>query len=294
MAGYYDRRKSKAAIWCLRLSVLAIPYLVVAVFLHRSGNINSEQIFWLFAFGIAMLITSLLCGLWAAVGLWEKGYKGGSITVNGIMLATVLLAPFGYQLLLAFNNPSLSDLATDVTSPPVFLENTTAGNKQNEYGKFQARTIVTSYPELVSRHYALPATRVSQSVEALLKKWNWQIIASDNVPKKPQANDSELAGTDAEMKKSKKTKKKKLKKKNAAKKSNDKDKDIIFQAKVQSFVMKLKSDVVIRLMPDEGATLVDMRSSSHWGRHDFGSNAKNIKKFFIELDAILAGITVDN
>ena len=72
--------------------------------------------------------------------------------------------------------------------------------------------------------------------------------------------------------------------------SNGSLQDIIIEAQAKSFILKLKSDVVIRLIPDTDSTLVDMRSASHWGPHDFGINAKNINDFMTELDVVLAGV----
>lgn len=302
MAGYYNRRKSKAASWCLRFSVLAIPYFLLAVFFHRSGSIDSEQLFWLFAFGIAMLITSILCGIWAAVDLWEKGSKGGRMTVNGIILATLLLAPFGYQFVKALNNPELNDLATDVLNPPQFINTYIAGEKDNEYESQQARIIVSSYPDVVSRHYLLPTSRVSQVVEGTLKKLGWKVVASKNIPQKPTPQDSELVDEKAESKKETKKPAKKSKKKKSKKSKKvveveeviEEEKEIIFQTKIKSFIIKLESDVVIRLSPNGDETQVDLRASSQWGDHDFGNNAKYISKFFAALDVAMVGVTVEN
>lgn len=305
MAGYYNRRESKAAMWCLRISVLAIPYLLLAVFMHRSGSINSEQVFWLFAFGIAMLIASILCGVWAAVDLWEKGSKGGRMTVNGVLLATILLAPFAYQLVLALNNPTLNDIATDVLNPPQYLNIHTAGFKNNDYDKYEARLIIASYPDVINRHYFLPTSRVSKGVVETLQKLSWKVVASENIPEKPVQEEPELEGG---KKASKKLSKKELSKKKKNQKSKrakfkkaaeieeiiEEEEEIIFQAKIKSIIMKLESDIVIRLSSDGNETQVDMRASSQWGAHDFGNNAKNISKFFTALDAVLVGATVDN
>ena len=121
MTGFYERRKSRAAIWCLRLAIVAVPFFILTIFLHRSSAVTSEQAFWLIAFGIAMLLASLVFGMRAAADLWEKGYKGGRATVNGIVLSVLLLVPFGIQLFKALEHPQLNDVTTDVINPPVFL-----------------------------------------------------------------------------------------------------------------------------------------------------------------------------
>ena len=83
MAGFYERRKSRAALWCWRLAVISLPFFILTIFLHRSASITTQQAFWLIAFGIAMLLASLVFGVKAAMDLWEKGYQGGRATVKG-------------------------------------------------------------------------------------------------------------------------------------------------------------------------------------------------------------------
>ena len=41
--------------------------------------------------------------------------------------------------------------------------------------------------------------------------------------------------------------------------------------------------MTIRLKPLIGQTRVDVRSASRYGRHDFGSNAEEIRRFASEL-----------
>lgn len=289
MTGYYERRKSRAAIWCLRLSAITVPFFILTIFLHRSGSITTEQSFWLIAFGIALLLASLAFGLRAAVDLWEKGYKGGRATVNGIVLAILLLIPFGIQLFKALEHPQLNDVTTDVINPPIFLQpipGKAAETPDTEvYDEYTSRQIVAGYPELVARRYNAPPERVMVSVVEILKRWGWQITASMNLPQ-PEAEpaetdqDEELAGNEEEIA-------------NLQPSQNETAQaipDIVIQARAKSFIMKLPSWLVIRLSSSGETTLVDMRSASVWGRHDFGSNTDNITGFLEQLDEALAGL----
>lgn len=288
MTGYYERRKSRAAIWCLRLAMVAVPYFILTVYLHRSTSIQTVQAFWLLAFGIAMVIGALLLGLRATVDLWEKGYEGGRSTVNGMALSLLLLSPFGYQLFQALDNPQLNDLATDVINPPVYLTGQSSVSNQPNYDQYKSRVIVSSYPQIITRRYNAAPERVLTSVFEILKRWGWTFVAGKNVPEQLQeqlseesdeapASEAELGGGLA-----------------APLEENGVLEDIIVQIEAKSFIMKLKSDLVIRLTSDGDSTLVDMRSVSHWGPHDFGSNAANIDDLMNELDFLLAGVAGEN
>ncbi len=310
MVGFYERRKSRAAIWCLRLAVISVPFLILTIFLHRSASITTPQAFWLIAVAIAMLLGSLLFGVRAALDLWERGYKGGQATVNGIVLASLMLIPFGIQLFKALENPQLSDVATDVLNPPRLIELaggvSPRGVDEPVYDEFSSRLIVASYPELVARRYNAPPERVAQSVIELLDRWNWRIRASANLPRSvveqpapetgsdieenaegeaPGAAEAEeetqepLAGDQSE-----------LEELQLDGLGEGRSADIVVQATARSFVLRLPSHLVIRLMPEGESTIVDMRSFSTWGRHDFGSNADNISGFLEALDESLAGI----
>ena len=48
--------------------------------------------------------------------------------------------------------------------------------------------------------------------------------------------------------------------------------------------------MVIKIVSEEENTLVEMRSASRWGKHDFGANARAIEKFLRDLDQNLIGI----
>ncbi|WP_162841445.1 DUF1499 domain-containing protein [Salaquimonas pukyongi] len=295
MAGFYERPESEAAKWCLRLAVVTVPFLLLTILLRRGGAITIEQSFWLVAVAIAMIIASLVFGIRAVLDLWDKGYKGGRATVNGVVLGVLLLAPFGVQFLNAVEHPRLNDVATDVFDPPSFIRN--EGAVQDEasvYDDFFARKIVASYPQLVGRRYEAPSERVLISVLEILDNWGWQQVAAINMPQLPDAAaasadgedktsngeegaDGELAGSEAEVLQ--------LQGEGA-----DLIPDILIEVEARTMALKLPSRLAIRLRDEDGSTLVDMRAASDWGPHDFGSNAANIADFLAELDVLLAGL----
>jgi len=63
------------------------------------------------------------------------------------------------------------------------------------------------------------------------------------------------------------------------------------EAVARSFLLGFESDVVIRLVEEEEGALVDMRSTSRWGFHDLGSNARRVVNFLTDLDAELQGLS---
>ena len=56
------------------------------------------------------------------------------------------------------------------------------------------------------------------------------------------------------------------------------------EAIAYSSVMGFRDDVVVRIRPDPDGARVDIRSSSRYGRHDFGTNASRIASLSEAID----------
>ena len=56
----------------------------------------------------------------------------------------------------------------------------------------------------------------------------------------------------------------------------------------RSFILGFPADIAIRITDEGGATFVDMRSVSRYGRHDLGENARRVASFMADLDAAMA------
>ena len=60
-----------------------------------------------------------------------------------------------------------------------------------------------------------------------------------------------------------------------------------FQAVATSPLYGFRDDVAVRILPDPVGARLDIRSASQVGLHDLGANARRIRGFFADLDAIL-------
>jgi hypothetical protein len=60
-----------------------------------------------------------------------------------------------------------------------------------------------------------------------------------------------------------------------------------FQAVAVSPVFGFRDDVAVRILPDPVGARLDIRSASRVGTHDLGANARRIRGFFRDLDAVL-------
>ncbi|MFZ1813301.1 MAG: DUF1499 domain-containing protein [Rhizobiaceae bacterium] len=297
MPGFYERRSSRAAIWCQRLAVLCIPYFALTILFHRFAKVTTPQTYWLLAFGLLLILASLVAGFRAFLDLWNKGLKGGRATLRGVLLSLAMLAPFLWYGWLASTNPQLHDVATNPFDPPPLGEaarlraqSPAAGmNELATYDDTYADLLLAEYPKVGSRRYNAGAERVLVSVRAILEDRGWTITAERGVPETAPAdaaeNDEDEGGALPKV-----TSGKPADKAEVADEERVLPERIEVEATAASRILGFRYDVAIQITSEPEATLVDMRSASRFGEHDFGINAAMIRDFLADLDQSLLGI----
>lgn len=292
MVGFYRQKWSASARWCERIAVLCLPYFAIVVLLHRFGEITAPQTFRLIAFGLLMVLISLFLGVRAFLDLWNFGRKGGRATIRGIVISLLLLAPFAWFAYLAVEKPMINDIATNPYAPPPFLTAEEIRRQQAEEGMNQltvydenyAEQLLAAYPEVSSRRYNAGALRIYEVARGLIEKRGWQITGQMGLPETLVSDD----GADGEED----TQSAVVAAANQPAEGADAaiPRDIRIEAVSRSLVFGFPRDVVIQIVSESESTLVDMRSASRWGAHDYGENAAAIDKFLSDLDAALLGI----
>lgn len=299
MVGYYERKWSASARRCEFLALLCIPFFGLSIVLHRAVLISSIQAIWLIAFGLAVLLASLYFGMRALWEIWNKGYRGSGAAFRGIVLALAMAAPFCWYGYRAVTLPLLFDVATDPIDPPEFLtaqalREEMAGRGVNQlsvYGDDYAEMLVAAYPKLGSRRYDAGTERVLTSVLQLIEARGWTVTATSQLPQSDAVPDA-ASEKPAEETLAKPAKGAAGGQKAGAERPDDAigPQDFEVQAVAHTFIFGFKSDVVVRIVSEEEASLVDMRAASRYGAHDFGFNAGLTEKFLADLDASLLGI----
>ncbi len=249
-----ERRDSAAAQWSGRIVWFALVLLAMAGLSHRYGHLDTVPFFVIL--GIGGLLAALGLGFACAglADLWENGDRGGRPDSAAPLVAIVLLVPYGYGAWQVVERPRLVDVATDVADPPQFLSlavlRPPAANRVTAIDPAQARLIEEAYPRLTGRRYPAAAERVLDAVLALVAERGWTVVARRGVPEQ-----------DAEM---------------------------AVEVRAFSRWLRFPADVALRLTDEGETTFVDMRSASHYARHDLGENARQIEDFLADLDAAVA------
>ncbi len=292
MVAYLHDRRSKAAIWCLRLALFLIPFFVLVILLYRFAKIDTIQMFILIAFGLLIALLSLVFAIKAISELWTKGYRGGSQVIRGMIITLLVLLPFGYQAFLSIQFPLANDVSTDMLNPPEYINavnireaNVDKGmNPIFQYDDEYAREIILAYPRLQSRRYPAGPERVLEAVRIIIDNNKWLLTGSSGIPELKSNAESENTTELADNEPEEENDEEQIEEEIAA------PDDIFIEALERTFIFGFQNDVIIRIVSEDRNTLVDVRSSARWGKHDFGYNAKLIEGFLQQLDAALLGI----
>ncbi|MEL6784387.1 MAG: DUF1499 domain-containing protein [Pseudomonadota bacterium] len=330
MAGYVERlveqsrETSRAAQWCQRLAVFAIPYLAIVVLGHRFGAIDTQSTFWLLGLGVLILLVALMTGVRGLYELWTYGNQGGIRSARGIALSLILLLPFIWFGAKAFTLPPLYDVSTDLEDPPEFDtaldDRASATNPIEPFNDVTRDLQLIHYPQIAARRYPLGVARVFRTVVLTIREQNWTVLTANTeqgqapideegsglvakpttdgngVPLRPAtparrpiqispaAEDEDIPAFDAIQVSPT------GRSGGDDEEENENAEERYVEAVATTLIFGFESDVVVRLVEEEDGTLVDMRSTSRFGPHDLGSNAARIVSFMQELDTVLQGL----
>lgn len=250
---FEETRRSYAAPWARRAALLSAAVLVVGMVAHWFQVLDTIPFFWTMATVAALAVLALILVALGMPKVWNFGYRGGKDLTVAIIVASIVLAPFGIAAYWAFTHPPITDISTDLDDPPAFddaLQSRTADmNAIEEEGDAWKEEQQAAYPDITGRRYDATIESLREAVERTFTARGWKILGPD------------IVGTGTEF--------------NVA-------------TTVYSPVLALPSDVVVRLVEDENSTFVDMRSASRYGTTDFGQNAELIIGFLNELDIAVA------
>ena len=303
MPAFLERRQSWAALWCQRIAVFLLFYFLVTIAGQRWGLIDTPSVLGLLGIGLIFILIALGLGMIGMYHLWQFGHKGGMQSVRGIFLAALMIIPYGWVSWLAFTLPPLNDISTDRFAPPAFEQalnlRTKSMNKLDDLSEFELESQAFAYPQIGSRRYTTSTDRVFLAVKLLIESRGWKIVGQNvsdttdlidvesSINKKEKQSSSTVPASKPEQLETKAIE--------AAAKNNDNENDTdinvtYLEAVASSLIMRFPDEVVVRIVDEDGGTLVDMRSSSRWGVHDLGGNAARIAKFMRDLDEALAGV----
>jgi len=238
---------SGAALWSRRLALFALVLAGMAIALARSRAL--DPLGALSVIGVAEGLALVAFGLapLAGVAIWRLGHRGAGAAFLGFVVSAAVLAPLVYSAALAIALPAVNDLSTDLDNPPSFVSSSKAFAARGGPvpGAMTPAAIAAEkafYPNIKPLAVKSdPGAAFAAALQAV-KDLGWRV--ADALPP------GDRGGGQAEI-----------------------------DALDSSPILRFQDEIAIRLRPDSGSTVVDLRSVSGMGRHDFGANAKRIAAF---------------
>jgi uncharacterized protein (DUF1499 family) len=240
---------SQAAIWSARLGVFALATAGVSVALARGLRVEPRSVLTVFGAALTLAFLAILLAAAAAIVIWRSGMLGASQAGFGFALALGLLAYPAYLTFRAVSLPPLADVSTDLEQPPSFMISTKAREARTGYvapvfNRATAADQRQAYPNIVPLLVDLEAPQAYQMSLRVAKDIGWRIV---------DASPPNLRG----------------------------DGVAHIEALDRSLIFGFPIDIAIRVTPLANQTRIDIRSTLRVGKHDFGGNARRIRKFVV-------------
>ena len=248
----YAVKEAHEAVWARRIALFFVQLLILTVLLHQFASLSTPAAINLLAVSIAGLLIAIAIAVGSIIRIWFGGQSGASHAVAAVFIACLGLALPGYYLAKAARLPMLTDVQTSPDEP---LEFTTL-NTMRPAGAIPIKDPTPAqidaqddaYPDLEPMMLERSAPEVFSIVHEAVDRLGWDIVANDPPGETGIGH---------------------------------------IEATARSLIMGFTNDVVIQIKGDDAHAQIDARSVSRYGMHDFGANAKYVRKLFAEVTAAL-------
>ena len=253
-APYQSEPMSALASWARRLAVFALVAAVVSTLIVRFGFLDFKPALMTFLGALAFAGLSILVSLAAFAAIWQNGSRGMTRILMALLLDILILAYPAYLAYQYKKLPPIHDITTDPIDPPRFdalarLRTADGANPAGYAGLYSAEQQRIAYPQIEPVLLDVSPQRAYDITLQLVTRRKWLII--DERPPQPPQRIGRI------------------------------------EAVARTPVMGFREDVSIRITPYEDGSSVDIRSSSRYFEHDFGSNAARVIKLSDDLNEIV-------
>lgn len=245
---------SRLAIWARRFALFAIVVSLLAIIIGRAGFL--EIIPSLAAVGGALIVSvvAVALALGAFVVIWRDGLAGFGMAITAFAIGVGILAYPSYLATKAYRLPAISDITTDPIDPPRFEAIARLRSRDANpilYAGLRAAELQkAAYPNIQPVYLPVQPEVAFEATMSVMTRRKLRPV--DARPPQTGRRDGRI--------------------------------EVVFRTPVMGF----RDDVVIRIRSDPEGARIDLRSTSRYGRHDFGTNAARIASLAEDIEEAVA------
>jgi hypothetical protein len=248
----YPVKEAHEATWAQRIALFFVQLLILTVLLHRFASLTTPAALNLIFVSIAGLFIAIAIAVFALVRIWFGGQIGATQAFTAIFIALLGLAVPAFYVGKAALLPRLTDVATTPDKPlalGTLIElRPSDANPITDPETAAIAAQVEAYPDLGPMVLERSAPEVFNLVQEAVNRLEWKVASSETPG---ESGVGRIEATD------------------------------------KSLIMGFTDDVVIQVKGDEAHAIIDVRSVSRYGMHDFGANAARIRALFAEVNTAL-------
>lgn len=244
-----DQPPSFLARWSSRLALFFASVLPITLFLHRLFGLPTPVAMNIAATCFAGAALVLVMATIAGLDIWVTGRQGAARIVVAASLALALLSIPLAIYVVGRNWPAINDLSTDLVTPPAYIaaeKSRAPDSNPLAYPTQFAPLQKANYPDIKTLAVARPPEEAFELVLQALAKLKLPVA----VEAPPNADD----GTPG-----------------------------LIELEDRTMILGFTDDIIIRVADNDGASKVDVRSSSRYGSSDYGRNADRIRLLLKEI-----------
>jgi uncharacterized protein (DUF1499 family) len=258
---YFTRRikadpVSRLATWSLRIALFAIAVTLLGIVIVRSGILEIVPSLAAFGGGLLLAAIAIFFALAAFVVIWREGLQGLGQAVSAMFIGLAILAYPAWFAVKAYRLPAIYDITTDPIDPPKFEAVARLRPREANpilYAGLRAAELQrAAYPDVEPLVVAATPQVAYDAAVAVITKLKWRIVDAR----------APLSGR----------------------------RDGRIEAVARTPILGFRDDVALRIRQDPDGARIDIRSTSRYGRHDFGTNAKRIVALSEAIDTAVDAI----
>jgi Protein of unknown function (DUF1499) len=253
-----DQPTSRLAVWSRRVALFSLLATVLAIIIVRGGLLEVSPALTTFGGALAFAALALLLALAAFVVIWREGLEGIGHALVAIAISVVLLAYPTYLVARSYKLPRIYDISTDTIDPPRY--EALARIRSRDANPIIYAGLATAEQQRASPAYSdietleaeAPAQAAYAAALAVINKRRWSVVEAR--PPQPPRREGRI------------------------------------EAVARTPIMGFADDVVVRIRADGDGSRVDVRSSSRYGKFDFGTNAARVRSLVEDIDDAIGNV----